>query len=104
MLDFRKITLADEDAYRAFEAAMLEDKKVNPHVELEYEDGEKNYGHKRSLTSDGIEFTYSWSYENNDFDPDYSYSTICHTNPPDDQNLHLFHAQETHPQKVLLVD
>lgn len=38
MLDFRKITLADEDAYRAFEAAMLEDKKVNPHVELEYED------------------------------------------------------------------
>ena len=25
MLDFRKITLADEDAYRAFEAAMLED-------------------------------------------------------------------------------
>ena len=38
MLDFRKITLADEEAYRAFEAAMLEDKKVNPHVELEYED------------------------------------------------------------------
>ena len=36
MLNFRKITSADEEAYRAFEAAMLEDKKVNPHVELEY--------------------------------------------------------------------
>ena len=36
MLDFRKITLADEDAYREFEAAMLEDKKVNPHVEWWY--------------------------------------------------------------------
>ena len=36
MLDFRKITLADEEAYRAFEAAMLEDKKVNPHVEWWY--------------------------------------------------------------------
>ena len=30
MLNFRKITSADEEAYRAFEAAMLEDKKVNP--------------------------------------------------------------------------
>ena len=36
MLNFRKITLADEEAYRAFEAAMLEDKKVNPHVEWWY--------------------------------------------------------------------
>ena len=36
MLNFRKITLADEEAYRAFETAMLEDKKVNPFVELEY--------------------------------------------------------------------
>ena len=36
MLNFRKITLTDEEAYRAFEAAMLEDKKVNPHVEWWY--------------------------------------------------------------------
>ena len=36
MLNFRKITSADEEAYRAFEATMLEDKKINPFVELEY--------------------------------------------------------------------
>ena len=36
MLNFRKITLTDEEAYREFEAAMLEDKKVNPHVEWWY--------------------------------------------------------------------
>ena len=36
MLNFRKITSADEEAYRAFEAAMLEDKKNNSFVELEY--------------------------------------------------------------------
>ena len=36
MLNFRKITLADEEAYREFEATMLEDKKINPFVELEY--------------------------------------------------------------------
>lgn len=48
----------------------IDDKGTYHEVELEYEDGEKNYGHKRSLTSDGIEFTYSWSYENNDFDPE----------------------------------
>lgn len=33
MIVFRKLTLADEVAYRAFEKAMLEDKKVNPYVE-----------------------------------------------------------------------
>ena len=36
MLNFRKIALADEEAYREFEATMLEDKKINPFVELEY--------------------------------------------------------------------
>lgn len=36
MLIFRKIRLADEKAYREFETAILEDKKVNPHVELDY--------------------------------------------------------------------
>lgn len=33
MIDYRKLTLADEAAYRSFEAAMLEDKKKNPFVE-----------------------------------------------------------------------
>jgi len=32
-LEFRKIKLEDEKAYREFEAAMLEDKKSNPFVE-----------------------------------------------------------------------
>ena len=36
MLNFRKIALADEEAYREFEATMLEDKKNNPFVELAY--------------------------------------------------------------------
>lgn len=48
----------------------IDDKGTYHEVELEYEDGEKDDGHKRSLTSDGIEFTYYWSYENNDFDPE----------------------------------
>lgn len=57
------------DSYEMKEC-YIDDKGTYHEVELEYEDGEKNYGHKRSLTSDGIEFTYSWSYENNDFDPE----------------------------------
>ena len=80
----RKDSYKGPDSYDMKEC-YIDDKGTYHEVELEYEDGEKDYGHKRSLTSDGIEFTYSWSYENNDFDPDYSYSTICHTNPPDDQ-------------------
>lgn len=48
----------------------IDDKGTYHEVELEYEDGEKDYGHKYSVTSDGIQFTYYWSYENNDFDPE----------------------------------
>lgn len=60
-----------KDSYKGPDSYDMKECYITYHeVELEYEDGEKNYGHKRSLTSDGIEFTYSWSYENNDFDPE----------------------------------
>lgn len=65
----RKDSYEGPDSYDMKEC-YIDDKGTYHEVELEYEDGEKNYGHKRSLTSDGIEFTYSWSYENNDFDPE----------------------------------
>lgn len=65
----RKDSYKGPDSYDMKEC-YIDDKGTCHEVELEYEDGEKNYGHKRSLTSDGIEFTYSWSYENNDFDPE----------------------------------
>ena len=65
----RKDSYKGPDSYDMKEC-YIDDKGTYHEVELEYEDGEKNYGHKRSLTSDGIEFTYSWSYENNDFDPE----------------------------------
>lgn len=48
----------------------IDDKGTYHEVELEYEDGEKDYGHKYSVTSDAIQCTYYWSYENNDFDPE----------------------------------
>lgn len=65
----RKDSYKGPDSYDMKEC-YIDDKGTYHEVELGYEDGEKNYGHKRSLTSDGIEFTYSWSYENNDFDPE----------------------------------
>lgn len=65
----RKDSYKGPDSYDMKEC-YIDDKGTYHEVELEYEDGEKNNGHKRSLTSDGIEFTYSWSYENNDFDPE----------------------------------
>lgn len=65
----RKDSYKGPDSYDMKEC-YIDDKGTYHEVELEYEDGEKNYGHKRSLTSDGIEFSYSWSYENNDFDPE----------------------------------
>lgn len=65
----RKDSYKGPDSYNMKEC-YIDDKGTYHEVELEYEDGEKDYGHKRSLTSDGIEFTYSWSYENNDFDPE----------------------------------
>lgn len=65
----RKDSYKGPDSYDMKEC-YIDDKGTYHEVELEYEDGEKNYGHKRSLTSDGIEFTYSWSYENNGFDPE----------------------------------
>ena len=65
----RKDSYKGPDSYDMKEC-YIDDKGTYHEVELEYADGEKNYGHKRSLTSDGIEFTYSWSYENNDFDPE----------------------------------
>lgn len=65
----RKDSYKGPDSYDMKEC-YIDDKGTYHEVELEYEDGEKNYGYKRSLTSDGIEFTYSWSYENNDFDPE----------------------------------
>lgn len=65
----RKDSYEGPDSYDMKEC-YIDDKGTYHEVELEYEDGEKNDGHKRSLTSDGIEFTYSWSYENNDFDPE----------------------------------
>lgn len=65
----RKDSYKGPDSYDMKEC-YIDDKGTYHEVELEYEDGEKNYGHKRSLTSDGIEFTYYWSYENNDFDPE----------------------------------
>lgn len=65
----RKDSYKGPDSYDMKEC-YIDDKGTYHEVELEYEDGEKDYGHKRSLTSDGIEFTYSWSYENNDFDPE----------------------------------
>lgn len=65
----RKDSYKGPDSYDMKEC-YIDDKGTYHEVELEYENGEKNYGHKRSLTSDGIEFTYSWSYENNDFDPE----------------------------------
>lgn len=65
----RKDSYKGPDSYDMKEC-YIDDKGTYHEVELEYEDGEKNYGHKRSLTSDGIEFTYSWSYENNDLDPE----------------------------------
>lgn len=65
----RKDSYKGPDSYDMKEC-YIDDKGTYHEVELEYEDGEKNYGHKRSLTSDGIEFTYSWSYENNDFAPE----------------------------------
>lgn len=65
----RKDSYKGPDSYDMKEC-YIDDKGTYHEVELEYEDGEKNYGHKHSLTSDGIEFTYSWSYENNDFDPE----------------------------------
>lgn len=65
----RKDSYKGPDSYDMKEC-YIDDKGTYNEVELEYEDGEKDYGHKRSLTSDGIEFTYSWSYENNDFDPE----------------------------------
>lgn len=58
----RKDSYKGPDSYDMKEC-YIDDKGTYHEVELEYEDGEKNYGHKRSLTSDGIEFTYSWSYE-----------------------------------------
>lgn len=65
----RKDSYKGPDSYDMKEC-YIDDKGTYHEVELEYEDGEKNYGHKCSLTSDGIEFTYSWSYENNDFAPE----------------------------------
>lgn len=65
----RKDSYKGPDSYDMKEC-YIDDKGTYHEVELEYEDGEKDYGHKRSLASDGIEFTYSWSYENNDFDPE----------------------------------
>lgn len=65
----RKDSYEGPDSYDMKEC-YIDDKGTYHEVELEYEDGEKDYGHKRSLTSDGIEFTYYWSYENNDFDPE----------------------------------
>lgn len=65
----RKDSYKGPDSYDMKEC-YIDDKGTYHEVELEYEDGEKDYGHKRSLTSDGIEFTYSWSCENNDFDPE----------------------------------
>lgn len=65
----RKDSYKGPDSYDMKEC-YIDDKGTYHEVELEYEDGEKNDGHKRSLTSDGIEFTYFWSYENNDFDPE----------------------------------
>ena len=65
----RKDSYKGPDSYDMKEC-YIDDKGTYHEVELEYEDGEKDYGHKRSLTSDGIEFTYYWSYENNDFDPE----------------------------------
>lgn len=65
----RKDSYKGPDSYDMKEC-YIDDKGTYHEVELEYEDGEKDYGHKRSLTSDGIEFTYFWSYENNDFDPE----------------------------------
>lgn len=65
----RKDSYEGPDSYDMKEC-YIDDKGTYHEVELEYEDGEKNDGHKRSLTSDGIEFTYFWSYENNDFDPE----------------------------------
>ena len=60
MLDFRKITLADEEAYREFEAVMLEDKKVNPHVELEYEENFEEIV-RRSAQSELKQEGQTWS-------------------------------------------
>lgn len=65
----RKDSYEGPDSYDMKEC-YIDDKGTYHEVELEYEDGEKDDGHKRSLTSDGIEFTYYWSYENNDFDPE----------------------------------
>ena len=63
------------DSYEIKEC-YIDDKGTYHEVELEYEDGEKDYGHKYSVTSDGIQFTYYWSYENNDFDPEPSTSVL----------------------------
>lgn len=57
----RKDSYKGPDSYDMKEC-YIDDKETYHEVELEYEDGEKDYGHKRSLTSDGIEFTYSWSF------------------------------------------
>ena len=35
---------------------------------IEYEDGEKDYGYKRTITADGIESQYYWSDENKGFE------------------------------------
>lgn len=53
----RKDSYKGPDSYDMKEC-YIDDKGTYHEVELEYEDGEKDYGHKRSLTSDGIEFTY----------------------------------------------
>lgn len=58
----RKDSYKGPDSYDMKEC-YIDDKGTYHEVELEYEDGEKDYGHKRSLTSDGIEFIYYWSYE-----------------------------------------
>ena len=52
----RKDSYKGPDSYDMKEC-YIDDKGTYHEVELEYEDGEKDYGHKRSLTSDGIEFT-----------------------------------------------
>lgn len=63
------------DSYEIKEC-YIDDKGTYHEVELDYDEGEKDYGHKRSVTSDGIEFTYSWSYEKNDFDLEPSTSVL----------------------------
>lgn len=61
MLVFRKLRLEDEEAYRTFEATMLEDKKVNPFVEFneDVEDFEKIVA--RNVQSEIKQEEQTWS-------------------------------------------